>query len=52
MSQPAGVRISQGLTKKEAFNNIKKAIEEYIASLEDDGMPVPEDRLEAEVLVV
>ncbi|MYC28656.1 MAG: type II toxin-antitoxin system HicB family antitoxin [Chloroflexi bacterium] len=44
--------ISQGLTKKEAINNIKKAIEEYIASLEDDGMPVPEDRLEAEVLVV
>ena len=44
--------ISQGLTKKEAINNIKKAIEEYIASLEDDGMPVPEDRFEAEVLVV
>ena len=44
--------ISQGLTKREAINNIKKAIEEYIASLEDDGMPVPEDRLEAEVLVV
>lgn len=44
--------ISQGLTKKEAINNIKKAIEEYIASLEDDGMAVPEDRLEAEVLVV
>ena len=44
--------ISQGLTKKEAINNIKEAIEEYIASLEDDGMPVPEDRLEAEVLVI
>ena len=44
--------ISQGLTKDEAIKNIREAIQEYIASLEEDGMPVPEDRLEAEVLVV
>ena len=44
--------ISQGLTKEEAITNIRDAIQEYVASLEDDGMPVPEDRLEAEVLVV
>ena len=44
--------ISQGLTKDETIKNIREAIQEYIASLEEDGMPVPEDRLEAEVLVV
>ena len=44
--------ISQGLTKDETIENIREAIQEYIASLEEDGIPVPEDRLEAEVLVV
>ena len=44
--------ISQGTTREEAISNIKQAIREYIASLEEDGMPVPEDGLEAEVLVV
>jgi predicted RNase H-like HicB family nuclease len=44
--------ISQGITREEAISNIREAIREYIASLEEDGMPVPEDRLEAEVLVV
>ena len=44
--------ISQGITREEAISNIREAIQEYIASLEEDGMPVPEDRLEAEVLVV
>ena len=44
--------ISQGITREEAISNIREAIREYIASLEEDGMPVPEDRLAAEVLVV
>ena len=44
--------ISQGTTKEDAIHNIIEAIQEYVASLEDDGLPVPEDRLEAEVLVV
>ena len=44
--------ISQGITREEAVSNIREAIQEYIASLEEDGMPVPEDKLEAEVLVV
>ena len=44
--------ISQGVTREEAISNIREAIREYIASLEEDGMPVPEDRLAAEVLVV
>ena len=44
--------ISQGRTRQEAVANIKEAIALYIESLEDDGMPAPEDRLEAQVLVV
>ena len=38
--------ISQGKTKAEALANIKEAIEDYIAVLEEDGRPVPEDRVE------
>ena len=44
--------ISQGHTRQEALANIKEAIALYIETLEDDGMPVPEDRLEAQVMVV
>ena len=44
--------ISQGRTRPEAVANIKEAINLYIETLEEDGMPVPEDRLEAQVLVV
>ena len=44
--------ISQGKSREEAINNIRAAIGEYIESLEEDGMPVPEDRLEAAVLVI
>ena len=44
--------ISQGSTRKEAIANIKEAIELYISSLQDDGMPVPEERFEAAVLTV
>ena len=44
--------ISQGITREAAIANIREAIREYIASLEEDGMPVPEDRLEVEVLVL
>lgn len=44
--------ISQGSTKLEAIANIKEAIEGYIASLEEDGLPVPEERFEAFVIAV
>ncbi len=44
--------ISQGTTKTEALANIKEAIEGYIAALPEDGLPVPEDHFDAEVLVV
>ena len=33
--------ISQGETKETAIANIREAIEEYVAALEDDGLPVP-----------
>ena len=38
--------ISQGITREEAIKNIRKAIEAYIAALEEDGLPVPEERFE------
>ena len=33
--------VSQGKTKEEALKNIKEAIEVYIESLLEDGLPVP-----------
>ncbi len=38
--------ISQGMTKEEALANIREAIEVYIEALVEDGLPVPEDRLD------
>lgn len=38
--------ISQGETKEEAITNIKEAIEVYIAALEEDGLPVPEEHFD------
>lgn len=35
--------ISQGKTKEEAMENIKDAINLYIGTLQDRGLPVPED---------
>jgi predicted RNase H-like HicB family nuclease len=42
--------ISQGETKEEAIENIKEAIEAYTSSLKEDGLPVPEDRLEVKLV--
>ena len=36
--------ISQGETREAAIANIKEAIEAYVTVLEDDGLPVPEER--------
>ncbi len=44
--------LSQGKTKEEAIRNIKEAIEGYIASLEEDGLPVPAEHFEALLLAV
>lgn len=44
--------VSQGATREEAIRNVKEAIEGYILALQDDGLPVPEDRLDALLLAV
>jgi predicted RNase H-like HicB family nuclease len=44
--------ISQGEDKAKAVSNIREAIEGYIAALEEDGLPVPEDRFDAIVMAV
>ena len=44
--------ISQGKTRDEAIENIKEAIEGYIAALEEDGLPVPEENFDVHVVVV
>jgi predicted RNase H-like HicB family nuclease len=44
--------ISQGGDKEEALNNIKQAIEGYILALQEDGLSVPEDRLDAIMVAV
>ncbi len=38
--------ISQGQSREEAIRNVKEAIEAYIVALQDDGLPVPEERFE------
>ena len=44
--------VSQGETRQGAIANIKEAIEGYINVLEDDGLPVPEERFEMLVVAV
>ena len=40
--------ISQGKTREEAIQNIKEAIDGYVAVLEEDGLPVPEEQMPME----
>ena len=44
--------VSQGITREEAIRNIKEAIEGYVLALEDDRLPVPEDKFDAFLLAV
>ncbi|RMD61292.1 type II toxin-antitoxin system HicB family antitoxin [Candidatus Parcubacteria bacterium] len=44
--------ISQGRTKEEAIKNVQEAIAVYIEALEEDGLPVPEERFEVMTVVV
>jgi predicted RNase H-like HicB family nuclease len=44
--------ISQGSTREEAVSNIKEAIHVYIAALEEDGLPVPEEHFDTMVVAV
>ena len=44
--------VSQGKTREEAIRNVKEAIQGYIAALEEDNLPVPEERFEALLVAV
>ena len=44
--------LSQGRTREDAIENIKEAIEGYVAALEEDGLPVPEDHFDTLVVAV
>jgi predicted RNase H-like HicB family nuclease len=44
--------ISQGASREEAIENVREAIQAYTASLEEDGLPVPADHLEALLVAV
>lgn len=44
--------ISQGRSRQDAIANIKEAIDGYVDSLEEDGLPVPEEHFEALVVAV
>jgi len=44
--------VSQGNTREEAAQNMKEAIQGYVAALEEDGLPVPEERFEVLVVAV
>jgi predicted RNase H-like HicB family nuclease len=42
--------ISQGKTKKKAIENVKEAINGYVAALEEDKLPIPEDHFDYQAL--
>jgi predicted RNase H-like HicB family nuclease len=44
--------ISQGKTRAEAIDNIKDAIAIYVETLEEDGLPVPDEHIDALLLAV
>ncbi|MRR38952.1 type II toxin-antitoxin system HicB family antitoxin [bacterium] len=44
--------VSQGTTREDAIRYVKEAIEGYILSLQEDGIAVPEDKLDALLLAV
>jgi predicted RNase H-like HicB family nuclease len=44
--------ISQGKTKEEAVINIRQAIDLYIDTLKEDGLPVPNDKFDALLMAV
>jgi len=44
--------VSQGKTKEETIKGIKEAISCYVCCLEEDNLPVPEEKFETSVIVV
>jgi predicted RNase H-like HicB family nuclease len=44
--------VSQGHNKAEAIENIREAIDLYVETLREDGLPVPDDRFDAQLIAV
>ena len=44
--------VSQGKTKEEAIANVREAIRGYIATLKEDGLPVPKEHFNALLVAV
>jgi predicted RNase H-like HicB family nuclease len=44
--------VSQGGTPDEAVANAKEAIQAYVSPLEQDNLPVPEERFDAHLVTV
>jgi len=44
--------VSQGTTREEAIRNLRETIDGNILALQDDGLPVPEDKLDALLVAV
>jgi len=44
--------VSQGATRQEAIDHIREAIRLYVAVLEEDQLPVPEERFETLLVAV
>lgn len=44
--------VSQGKTKEQAIENMKEAITGYVAALNEDKLPVPDDKFDAMIIVV
>lgn len=44
--------VSQGESRESAVTNIREAIEGYVLTLQDDGLPVPEEHFDALLLAV
>jgi len=44
--------LSQGHNKQEAIENIKEAIQAYVLALEEQGLPVPEEKFDSLLVAV
>ena len=44
--------VSQGQTREEAVNQIREAIRLYITALEEDRLPIPEERFDTLLVAV
>ncbi|HYS54231.1 MAG TPA: type II toxin-antitoxin system HicB family antitoxin [Thermoanaerobaculia bacterium] len=44
--------VTQGPTREEAIENARDAVEQYIAALEEDQLPVPPETFDTLVVVV